>query len=56
MEHNNQFILNQEPDFIKSLSYLMDNILTMLLGLFVNKMIEYGCTNISKLWLSYQKL
>ena len=37
-EHHNQFIQNQEPDFyIISLSNLMDETLTLLLKLFVNK-------------------
>ena len=40
MEHHNQFLLNQEPDFyITSLSNLMNETLTLLHELFFNKMV-----------------
>ena len=40
-EHQNQFILNQEPYFyITSLSNFMDETLPLLPNLFVNKMIK----------------
>ena len=56
-EHDNKFILNQEPGFyITSLSNFMDEILPLLSKLFVNKMVKNVWKNISKLWLSYQRL
>ena len=40
-EHYNQFILNQEPDFyIASLSKFMNETLTFITKLFVNKMVN----------------
>ena len=54
-EHHNKFISNQEPDFyIKSLSNLMDETLTLLPMLFVNKVVKNGQKKLN-LWLSYQK-
>ena len=40
-KHHNQFILNQEPDiYIKSLSSFMDEKLTLLPKIFVNRMVK----------------
>ena len=43
-EHHNKFIFNRELDFyIASLSNFMDETLTLLPELFVNKMVKNGC-------------
>ena len=56
-EHHNKLILNQEPDFyITSLSNLMDETLTLLPNLFVDKMVKNGWKDLSKFWINYQRM
>ena len=61
-QNNNKFILNQEPDFyITSLSNLMDETLTLVPNLFVNKMVKMddqtyqGCVSVIKFCITEQR-